>query len=112
MRVSISVCAALLSFFVASVSAAELPNIILCMADDQGWGDVGYYGKSPVKTPVLDEMAAAGLRFDRFYAAAPVCSPTRASVLTGRHPNRTAVFKWGHPLRPQETMRSIWVYRG
>ncbi len=88
---------------VRSLSAAELPNIILCMADDQGWGDVGYYGKSPVKTPVLDEMAAAGLRFDRFYAAAPVCSPTRASVLTGRHPNRTAVFKWGHPLRPQET---------
>ena len=84
------------------VNAAELPNIILCMADDQGWGDVGYYGKSPVKTPVLDEMAATGLRFDRFYAAAPVCSPTRASVLTGRHPNRSAVFKWGHPIRPQE----------
>ena len=56
-----------------------------------------------MKTPVLDEMAATGLRFDRFYAAAPVCSPTRASVLTGRHPNRSAVFKWGHPLRPQET---------
>ncbi len=87
----------------SGLSAAELPNIILCMADDQGWGDVGYYGKSPVKTPVLDEMAATGLRFDRFYAAAPVCSPTRASVLTGRHPNRSAVFKWGHPIRPQET---------
>lgn len=91
--------------FVASASAAEqsLPNIILCMADDQGWGDVGYYGKSPVQTPVLDEMAATGLRFDRFYAAAPVCSPTRGSVMTGRHPNRFACFAWGHPLRPQET---------
>lgn len=83
--------------------AAERPNIILCMADDQGYGDVGYYGASPVKTPVLDEMARTGLRFDRFYAAAPVCSPTRASVLTGRHPNRLACFTWGHPLRPQET---------
>jgi len=78
------------------------PNIILCMADDQGWGDVGYYGSSPVQTPVLDEMAANGLRFDRFYAAAPVCSPTRGSVMTGRHPNRFGCFNWGYSLRPQE----------
>jgi len=92
MRVSLSACAMLLLAAGTPLIAAELPNIILCMADDQGWGDVGYYGKSPVKTPVLDEMAANGIRFDRFYAAAPVCSPTRASVLTGRHPNRTAVF--------------------
>jgi len=79
-----------------------LPNIILCMADDQGWGDVGYNGHPALKTPTLDEMAASGLRFDRFYAAAPVCSPTRGSVLTGRHPNRFACFSWGHTLRPQE----------
>ncbi len=78
------------------------PNFILAMADDQGWGDVGYYGHSPVQTPILDEMAASGLRFDRFYAAAPVCSPTRGSVLTGRHPNRFGCFSWGHTLRPQE----------
>ncbi len=89
---------------VAMADAAELarPNIILCMADDQGWGDVGYYGKSIAKTPVLDEMAATGLRFDRFYAAAPVCSPTRGSVLTGRNPNRFGCFEWGYSLRPQE----------
>ncbi|MBM4082081.1 MAG: N-acetylgalactosamine 6-sulfate sulfatase, partial [Planctomycetes bacterium] len=49
-----------------------------------------------------DAMAAAGVRFDRFYAAAPVCSPTRGSVMTGRHPNRYGCFKWGHTLRPQE----------
>ena len=88
---------------VAAGDKADRPNIILCMADDQGWGDVAYYGASPVKTPVLDEMAANGLRFDRFYAAAPVCSPTRGSVLTGRHPNRFGCFSWGFPLRPQET---------
>jgi len=80
----------------------EKPNIILCMADDQGWGDVGYAGHPVLKTPNLDAMAAAGLRFDRFYAAAPVCSPTRGSVMTGRHPNRFGCFKWGFPLRPQE----------
>ena len=83
-------------------SAANRPNIVLCMADDQGWGDVAYNGHLVLKTPNLDAMSAAGLRFDRFYAAAPVCSPTRGSVMTGRHPNRFGCFKWGHSLRPQE----------
>jgi len=79
------------------------PNIILCMADDQGWGDMGYSGHPLLKTPNFDAMAAESLRFDRFYAAAPVCSPTRGSVMTGRHPNRFGCFKWGYTLRPQET---------
>lgn len=83
-------------------NAQEKPNIVLIMADDQGWGDMGYYGNPDVKTPNFDSAAAEGIRFDRFYAAAPVCSPTRASVLTGRHPNRIGVFKWGNTLRPQE----------
>lgn len=93
------------SWFAATsmtVVAAEQPNIILVMADDQGWGDMAYNGHPIVKTPNFDKAAATGLRFDRFYAAAPVCSPTRASVLTGRHPNRSGVFQWGFPLRPQE----------
>ncbi len=81
---------------------ADRPNIVLCMADDLGWGDVSYNGLTAAKTPNLDEMAASGLRFNRFYAAAPVCSPTRGSVLTGRHPNRYGVFLYGYPLRPQE----------
>ncbi|MCW5964097.1 MAG: sulfatase-like hydrolase/transferase [Bryobacterales bacterium] len=72
------------------------------MADDQGWGDVGFRNHPVLKTPVLDELAATGLRFDRFYAAAPVCSPTRGSVMTGRHPNRFGCFSWGHTLRPEE----------
>ena len=78
------------------------PNIILCMADDQGWGDMAYNGHSVLKTPNFDATAASALRFDRFYAAAPVCSPTRGSVMTGRHPNRFGCFRWGHTLRPQE----------
>ena len=61
------------------------PNIILCMTDDQGWGDVSYNGLKKIRTPVLDSMAAAGLRFNRFYAQQS-CSPTRASVMTGRLP--------------------------
>jgi arylsulfatase A-like enzyme len=92
---------------VDSVDAAaktwpERPNIILAMADDQGYGDAGHMGHPTIETPVLDEMAASGLRFDRFYAAAPVCTPTRASVLTGRHPNRMGAFQWGDAIRSQE----------
>lgn len=78
------------------------PNMILCMADDQGWGDMGYNGHPVLQTPNFDRMAAEGVRFDHFYAAAPVCSPTRGSCLTGRHPNRFGCFSWGYPLRPQE----------
>ena len=99
-------CAACLWVLIVGAAYARSPvgrpNIILCMADDQGWGDVGYAGHPVLKTPHLDAMAARGLRFDRFYAAAPVCTPTRGSVLTGRHPNRFGCFSWGHSLRPQE----------
>ena len=86
----------------AKPAPAKRPNIVLVMSDDQGWGDVGYNGHPHLQTPNLDAAAASGLRLDHFYAAAPSCSPTRASVLTGRHPNRMGVFSWGHPIRPQE----------
>jgi arylsulfatase A-like enzyme len=86
-----------------ALNAAERPNIVLCMTDDQGWGDVSYNGLKAVETPNLDDMAAHGLMFTRFYAAAPVCSPTRASVLTGRHPNRSGTLSHGYPLRHEET---------
>ena len=87
--------ALLLAAFLSSQIYAESkrPNIILIMSDDQGWGQVGYMGHPQLKgnTPNLDEMASTGIRFNRFYAAASVCSPTRASVLTGRTPRRTGV---------------------
>ena len=82
--------------------SAERPNVVLIMADDQGWGETGYYGHPRVSTPVLDEMASRGLRLDRFYAAAPLCSPTRTSVLTGRHPNRSGAFRPNFSTRPEE----------
>ena len=85
-----------------SFKRANSPNIILVMADDQGWGDTGYNGHPFVKTPALDAMAKDGFVFDRFYAAAPVCSPTRASVMTGRNPIRTKVTNHGRYMRPHE----------
>ena len=79
------------------------PSIILLMADDLGWGDTGYNGNPVIRTPNLDQMAKDGITFNRFYASAPVCSPTRASCLTGRHPYRTGVFYANTGiLRPEE----------
>ncbi len=69
----------------ASRAAGAKPNFIYCLTDDQGWGDVGYNGHPVIKTPHLDQMAAGALRCDRFYAAASVCSPTRATLVTGRN---------------------------
>ncbi len=83
-------------------SLAAPPNIILMMSDDHGWEETGYNGHPHVKTPVLDEMAASGLKFERFYAADSSCSPTRASFLTGRHPIRMGTFTPGWSLRPEE----------
>lgn len=86
----------------AGGQSGNLPNIVLCMTDDQGWGDVSYNGLKLIRTPALDAMAAGGLRFDRFYAAHPSCSPTRASVMTGRHPNRMGCLWPGMKMRAQE----------
>ena len=86
----------------AGLAFAEKPHLVLVMADDHGYGDTGYTGHPFVQTPHLDEMAQQGVVFNRFYASAPVCSPTRASFLTGRHPFRTNVPNHGHYLRPQE----------
>lgn len=85
-----------------AVAVDARPNIIFVMADDMGWGETGYRGHPVLKTPNLDAMAANGLRFERFYAGGPVCSPTRASVLTGRSHDRTGVLTHGCALRLQE----------
>jgi len=86
-----------------AAAAGAKPNIVLVMADDMGWGDVGFNGNTVIRTPHLDELAKAGLRFTRFYSGAPVCSPTRGSVVTGRHPFRYGIYfaNVGH-MKPEE----------
>lgn len=81
----------------------DKPSFVIIMCDDLGWGDVGFNGATHIRTPYLDEMAANGLKLTRFYAQAPVCSPTRASVVTGRHHDRTGIYtaNQGH-LRDEE----------
>ena len=101
-RISIIGMGVLVAFGSQVIAKDTKPNIILVMADDLGWGDTAYNGHPFVKTPHLDAMSKSGLRFDQFYAAAPVCSPTRSSVLTGRNPMRVHVLNHGHYMRPQE----------
>lgn len=98
---ALPVCA-VLSLFCSPGQAASKPHIVFVMADDMGWGQTGYRNHPVLKTPNLDAMAAGGLRFERFYAGAPVCSPTRASVLTGRANDRAGVLQHGYALRLQE----------
>ena len=74
-----------------SAHGETLPNMVFLMTDDQGWGDVGYNGHPKIKTPHLDDMAKTGMRFDRFYAGGSVCSPTRASCMTGRSNWRVSI---------------------
>ncbi len=76
------------------------PNVLLVLIDDLGWRDLGCYGSNFYETPVLDGLAERGARFTDAYAAAPVCSPTRASMLTGRYPARVGITQYigGHAV--------------
>jgi arylsulfatase A-like enzyme len=69
-------------------------NIVLFIVDDLGWKDAAVLGSEFYDTPAIDALAASGVRFTRFYAASPVCSPTRASLMTGRHPARVSITNW------------------
>lgn len=86
--------------------ADERPNVVLIVADDLGWSDLGCYGSKFHRTPNLDALAAGGRRFSRAYAAAPVCSPTRAALLTGQYPARLHLTDWlpGRPDRPDQKL--------
>lgn len=79
---------------------SEPPNVVIIFTDDQGYGDLGCYGHPTLRTPEIDRMAAEGLRFTDFYAAAPVCTPSRAALLTGRYDMRVLPELEGRVLFP------------
>src|SRR4051812_33782326 len=93
--------AALAALFAPAAMAAEgpapRPNVVLILCDDLGYGDLGCYGSPAIKTPHLDQLARDGLRMTSCYAAAPVCSPSRAGIITGRNPNRLGIRDWIPP---------------
>lgn len=84
-------------FVIASMTSVALavsnasPNILMILTDDQGWGDVAAYGANDLKTPAMDSLIASGMRFNNFYANCPVCSPTRAALLSGMVPDKVGV---------------------
>jgi arylsulfatase A-like enzyme len=89
--------------------AAERPNVVFFLVDDLGWTDLGCFGSSFYDTPHVDALAKSGMRFTNAYAACPVCSPTRASILTGRYPSRTGITDYinaGGGNQPQKWRRN------
>lgn len=95
--ISLLVLAAL---FLGSCKSAEDPNIVFILVDDLGWKDLGCYGSEFYDTPNLDKLASRSVRFTSAYAASPVCSPTRAALMTGKHPARVNITDWipGMPI--------------
>ncbi len=105
------------SFLVCSAEP-RFPNVVTLLVDDLGYRDIGCYG-GPVKTPVLDKLAAEGVRFTDFHSGAPVCSPSRATFLTGRNHIRAGVYSVlneqrhrMHLLRSETTLAEVLKYQG
>ena len=96
------------TFFNISYARKNLPNIVFFLVDDLGWRDVGIYGSGFYDTPNIDQLARNGMRFTQAYAASHVCSPTRASILTGKYPARLGLTDWlnGRPEHDFEKLRS------
>ncbi len=92
---------------VAAPAVAPRPNVVLILMDDLGQRDLGCYGSTYYRTPHIDRLATQGVRFTDGYAACPVCSPTRVSVLTGMYPQRFGVTDWlpGQPDRPANKLK-------
>ncbi|NWK57013.1 sulfatase [Verrucomicrobiaceae bacterium N1E253] len=97
-RSSIKLISALVCIIPFSVMAAkqEKPNIVVFLIDDLGWADLGCYGSTFHETPRLDKLAQSGVRYTRSYSANPVCSPTRAALMTGKAPQRLGITQWIH----------------
>jgi arylsulfatase A len=88
----------------ATLLAPTKPNIVLILVDDLGWRDVGYAGSDLYKTPNIDRLSDQGVRFTRAYSAHPVCSPTRAAILTGKNPVRVGITDWIPGDRPKDEL--------
>ncbi len=104
--------------FTTNGHAEDAPNVVMLLADDLGWQDVGCYG-GPVKTPAIDGLAAGGTRFTQFYSGCAVCSPSRAVMLTGRHHIRAGVYSWindasqnSHLLEREVTLAEVLKKEG
>ncbi|MFT5465900.1 MAG: arylsulfatase A-like enzyme [Verrucomicrobiales bacterium] len=94
MRINLIAAACLFGFSAAAGAKTDKPNFVFFLVDDLGWADVGCFGSTFHETPNIDGLAASGMKFTNAYAAASICSPTRASIMTGRHPARVNITDW------------------
>ena len=105
----------LLGFVANSCSANNdrPPNIVLIVADDLGYGELGCYGQQIIKTPNIDRLAAAGMRFTQFYSGSPVCAPSRCTLMTGKHTGHAATRNNGDPKYLQHLKEKYgWEFTG
>jgi arylsulfatase A len=114
--ISFLACLAIATAAIADVPALasrERPNIVLIMADDLGYGELGCYGQRHIQTPRLDELARQGMRFTQFYSGAPVCAPARCVLMTGKHSGRAAI-RDNHKPRGLQKLRQKyeWEFPG
>jgi len=102
--VGAGICAAGCLCFAGSKRQAQQPNFVVIFVDDMGYGDIGPFGSTINETPHLDRMAAEGLKLTSFYVAAPVCTPSRAALMTGCYPKRVGLARgsWGGVLFPKD----------
>ncbi|MBT5691211.1 MAG: sulfatase-like hydrolase/transferase, partial [Opitutae bacterium] len=90
------ICCLVGGFCMTTFASNTKPNVVFIFIDDQGYYDLGCYGATEVKTPRIDAMAKEGIRLTDYYAAAPICSPSRAGLLTGCYPRRVGNEVWVH----------------
>ena len=102
-------CMIFLTTLLASSAVADRPNVVFFLVDDLGWADLGCFGSQFHKTPQIDALCQSGMKFTQGYAACPVCSPTRASILTGRHPVRVDVTDWLPGMRTPANSKFLHV---
>lgn len=93
---------------ISSVESKRKPNFLFILADDLGWTDLGCFGSSFYETPNIDRLAAESIKFTQAYAACPVCSPTRASIMAGKYPARMGTTDWFGAPQPH-TVRNHWT---
>ncbi|MCC9608968.1 sulfatase [Blastopirellula sp. JC732] len=96
----------MLTNFAAAAEEKRPPNIVFFLVDDLGWTDIGVYGSSFYQTPNVDHLAATGMRFTNAYAACQVCSPTRASIMTGKYPQRVGITDYIGAAQPEGWKRN------
>ncbi len=104
----LAVCLCLLLCPSLQARAEKTTNFVFFLVDDLGWSDVGCYGSTFHETPNIDRLAKEGMLFDNAYATCHVCSPSRASILTGKYPARTNLTEWlgGRPERDYESLHN------